>query len=463
MLTGAMVMMATVRLNEPDIWWHLKNAEHLLALHAFPSTDTYSYTATGTRWIDHAWLSELPYYLAYKAWGLRGIFSVYLWVHVAIFAGVYLLAILRSGRAKDAILATFAGVMFSLANMGPRTLIFGWLCFVVLLLLLELYDQQKIAHLWWLPPLFLLWINLHGSWIFGFVILGIYLVSGLVLRPWGLLAPMGWSWAKKCHLLGVTLACIPGLFLNPFGYRLPWYPFDLLFVQQLNLQRVDEWRPLSFQSTPGKLIFALAAVLFLSAILRRVPWKPQSLLLLGFCLYLAFAHMRFLFLAGILLPPILAERVRFLGEYEADKDRPWFSQAVIAAMLALAVWQYPSEKSLHDRLAEEYPEAALRFMRQQGVEGRIFNEYLFGGYLIWHAPEYKTFIDGRADIFVYNGVFDDYLKVVDIKQPLEVLDRYSVDWVLIAPRKPLGYVLEHSGRWTMVYADGAAELYRRAK
>jgi hypothetical protein len=79
----------------------------------------------------------------------------------------------------------------------------------------------------------------------------------------------------------------------------------------------------------------------------------------------------------------------------------------------------------------------------------------------WTAPELKLFIDGRTDIFVYKGVFDDYVGAVLIRRPFEVLDKYQIDYVLLEPNLPLTYLLEHSPAWRMIYSDKVAVLFER--
>jgi hypothetical protein len=101
-------------------------------------------------------------------------------------------------------------------------------------------------------------------------------------------------------------------------------------------------------------------------------------------------------------------------------------------------------------------------MQQNQISGRLFHFYDYGGYIEWNAPAIKTFADGRADIFIYNGVFDDYLKVNRIEQPLELLDKYRIDYVLFPIDKHLCYVLDRSAEWRTIYEDKVAKLYARA-
>ena len=133
----------------------------------------------------------------------------------------------------------------------------------------------------------------------------------------------------------------------------------------------------------------------------------------------------------------------------------------MAAMVGSLIFLFPSAAKLQQKVSEEYPTAALEFMQRQHIDGRIFNNYRWGGYMEWNAPQLKIFIDGRADIFVYNGTFDDHLKAVLIRSPFEVLDKYKIDYVLLEPAKPLTYLLKHSPAWHPIYTDKAAVLFER--
>jgi hypothetical protein len=461
MMLAGMFFIAGLRFTEPDIWWHLKNAEVLLDSGSFSPIDHYSWTASGSAWMNHEWLAEIPFYLAYGALGLRGLFLTYFILHGIIFAGVYYLGILRSGSAKDSICAAFLGMMLSLVSMGPRMLLFGWLCLIVLLIVLEKFDRGNGRVVWALPVLFCLWINLHGSWVFGFVILGIYLFSGTLGRSWGRLEAAQWTRPHLKTLWFATAGCVPALLINPYGYRLPWYPFDMLFAQKINMMRMDEWRALSFQYDYGKIVLFFLVTVLISSIVSQRPWKLHHLLLMFFAVYVGIIHMRFLFFSGIVLAPLLCERVPLMGAYDPAKDRPWFSKALVAAALIYVALFVPKEDYFRNEIAKEYPTEAVEYMRSTKVSGKLFNQYLWGGWLIFHAPEYKPFIDGRADIFVYNGVFEDYLKVVDIKGSFEVLDRHQVQYLLIDPETSLSYMVENHPGWKVIYEDKTAKLYER--
>ncbi len=181
-----------IGIGESDIWWHLLNARNLLQNHSFSRIDTHSFTVLGKPWVNFEWLSEIPFFLAFKAMGLQGIVAVYSTVMVLIFAGVYYRACKAGADCKSAAVATLAGICIGCVSLAPRTLLFGWLCMTALLLILDQFKRTG-KGLWLLPPLFTLWINLHGSWVFGMVVLVATIASGLVEGEWGLVMARRWT------------------------------------------------------------------------------------------------------------------------------------------------------------------------------------------------------------------------------------------------------------------------------
>ena len=141
--------------------------------------DFYSFTAAGSRWINEAWLGELPYYFGWRWLGIRGIYLVMLIETELILLGVFALAQLSSGNVKASFVASWLAVWLATVSFGPRTLLAGWMCLVAELFLLEQFRQGK-DWIWCLVPLFMLWANLHGSWLIGMVLFGVFCACGLL-------------------------------------------------------------------------------------------------------------------------------------------------------------------------------------------------------------------------------------------------------------------------------------------
>ena len=451
---------AKIRVSESDIWFHLRNAQELLKTHTFLRADLYTFTSAGSPLVNFEWLSELPYYLAFRSFGPSGLLAVYLVVLWLIFGDVFYLALRRGANYADAGLVTMAAVVLGSYSVGPRMLHFGWLCLTVLLIVLAQF-QQTGKGLWMLPPLFAIWINLHGSWVFGLVVLGIYIVSGLVQGRWSTVVAECWAPAQLRKLIVASVASVAALFVNPYGYKLVWYPFDLLSRQTAVRRDIIEWQSVDFHTLYGTLAMLMILSLLAAAWFSPEPWELRDVLLVVFALWTSLTHVRFLVFAAIVLVPILAPRLRLFSPYDPEKDKPWLNLALVTVVAGIIFWAYPNPSEIQSLIDADFPRDALYFMQQKHITGRLFNFYDFGGYIEWNAPTIKTFADGRADIFTYNGVLDDYLKINNIEQPFELLDRYKIDYVLFPVGKRLTYVLDHSSGWKAIYSDRVVRLYER--
>src|SRR5258706_7286072 len=448
-------------ISEPDIWWHLRNAQYILSTHTLPNSDQYSWTAAGSPWIDHEWLSELAFYGAYALAGLRGLVAFYLSLSAAIFLCLYYLCIRAGANPKTASIVLSLGIMMGHGSFGPRMLLLGWLLLVVLLLILQQFELTGKAPLWVVPPMFCVWINLHGSWVFGLIVLGIFIAAGMVEGEMGLITAHRWTRPQLKSLITVTIASAAALFINPFGYKLVNYPFDLLFKQQSNMLHIEEWHSVDFQHPQGRVAMILLLLLFTTGLLSIRRWKLSEVLLGCFALYTGFTHWRMQFCAALVFMPVIAQRLTLFPPYDEEKEKPLLNAAITLGVLITVLIKFPSQDLLQKFVHKDYPVDALAFMKAHGIKDHVFNSYGFGGYMIYHAPEIKTFVDGRADIFVYNGVFDDYYKASVIENTLEIFERYKVQHALLGHDVPVAYLLNHQLCWKQLYADDVAKVFEK--
>ncbi len=446
---------------DPDIWWHLRNAEYLFQNHQLPRHDLYSFTVAGAPWINHEWLSEVPFYLAWRAWGLAGINAATLVVIEFIFLGLLYLCYQESGHFKASIAACCFCTFLAKVSYGPRTILFGYLYLVILLIILQRFRRKGHAPLWLIPPLFCLWINTHGSWSLGLILFSIIAAAGLVNKGCGLVDAEPWSPSQIRKLVVTGLASVAALFANPFGARLVFYPFDLAFRQKLNISHVAEWVSVDFHDLRGKLVLVLLVTVFLAALLRRRRWTVVDVSLLLFALYSGLTYIRFLFLLAIVAAPLLAKLLDFVPHYRPEVDTPLINALVICLMIGGMVYYWPSTALLQRTVAEQYPAEVLPFLKTHPPAGLMLNFYLWGGYLELNDRNVKTFVDSRVDIFEYAGVLQDFLDLLTLKQPKPILDKYKIHYVLFPHSEPLTYVLEHDPEWKEIYSDELCVLLER--
>ena len=459
-LFGSIFAFDSGSIADPDIWWHLRNAEVLVQTHRVVNHDFYSFTASGSRWINEAWLSELPYYFGWHWMGIRGIYLVMLVETELILLGVFGLAQLTCRNVKAAFVASWLAVWLATVSFGPRTLLAGWMCLVAELFILELFREGKDWS-WWLVLLFALWANLHGSWLIGMVLFGVFSGCGLLHGEWGRVVAVQWTPAQMKKLAVVGGFSVAGLFLNPYSYHLVFYPFNFAFQQKLNVGHVDEWMSLDFHTLRGKILFAMLAATIALALMRRRRWRLDELafLLIGF--YAAMTYSRFLFLAGIVLTPILAKELDFLPPYRPTIDKPWLNAILIMTIIGGCLWRFPTSDFLLRDTVRNYPVRALAYLQHFHPQGRVFNDCLWGGYLIWNVRDIPVFIDSRIDIYEYNGVFVDYLDAMGIKNTLGILNKYDVRYVLYSKDSPVAYLLMNTPSWKIDYQDETTVMLER--
>ena len=445
---------------EPDIWWRLRNGSYLWQHHSLLHVDTYSFTAAGSPWTSFEWLSDLVFFSTFHIAGLQGIVAVYSLAMILIFAGVYYRCCLAGANYKDAVVATLGGICLGAVSLAPRPVLFGWIFLTAVLIAL---DHFRISGkgLWVLPPLFFVWINVHGSWIYGMVILVLTIAGGLIEGAWGLVVANRWSPAELRKLLLVLTVSIVALFVNPLGYKLVLYPFKFQLRLRPVMEFIEYWRPVDFSTWNGKLALGLIFAVLAAALFSRRRWRLDEVLIAAFALWSGLVHVRFLDLAAIIIVPILAPRLRLFTPYEPELDKPLLNAVIMLAVVVYVIHSFPSAAQLQMRVESEYPGGVLHFMQTHDMNGRIFHPAEFGGYLEWQAPQVKSFIDGRDEIFVANGTFADYISALQVKRPLEVLDKYKIDYVILEPYQPMAYVLQHSSTWHSVYSDNSAVLFER--
>jgi hypothetical protein len=436
-------------LRDPDIWWHLADARLLFTTGHFIQSEPYSFTVAGQPWINPEWLAEIPYWLSYQAFGLCGIYLVTGLVICANILLVYWRGYLNARNADSAFWAAGLGFVLMAVNVGPRMIALGYAALSLELLILEAAERGHRRWLWFLPAVFCLWVNMHGSWVIGMAILVLYLVAGSMRVHSGALAQDSLSPADRKHLLAVLAASLVALFINPYGWRLVWNPLDMMMNQKLNIASVAEWQPLKVGSFEGASLVLVLLLLVLANLKRGRTWKLYDLGIVFFGFYAAVDHVRFLYLAAVLIAPILAmDLARSFSQEPDAKTIPAMNALIAAAALVYVAIMFPSEAKLQKKLELEFP---LQTIRSIQPGWRTFNWDYVGGRMAFDSR--SSFLDSRLDTFEHHGVFQDYMAAMNLVDPLAVLNRYKVDHVLVLDLQPIAYLLKHTPGWQLVRSE----------
>ena len=472
---------------DSDTWWHLKAGQVTVERGRILQEDLFSHTRYGSPWINHSWLSQVVLYWLFDHFSYAGLGLWMAAVVVAAFAFVYL------QMEGDVFTRAFI-VILAAATSGviwvARPQLFSFLLTAVVAYLLYLFKWRGVNRLWLLPPLFILWVNLHAGYALGFIIL-LGFVVGEVLNNLLALVPsagsghrspgddpiVGWKGIGLVILFSLLSAVL--LVLNPSTTRMWVYPFQTARIQILQ-QFIQEWQspdfhPLHTQPFIWMLLATLAAV-GLSG--RRVD--GSDLVLTGGLAYAALLAGRNIAPFALVAAPALSRHVAvavqrwggaarargWLGTPRRRAPTPalgaanWGLLVLIVALAGVKVY-LPLRPGFNEALQRErLPVGAIEWIRANLPQGRMFNHYNWGGYLIWRLwPDYRVFVDGRTYLYG-DEILYDYVEIQATGPHCEeLLGEYEVSFVVTKAGDALGLVLGRTPGWRLVYEDVMVVIY----
>ncbi len=449
---------------EGDTWWHLAVGDHILTTHSWPRTDQYSFSAHGDSWIAYEWLGDVVIAVAHRLMGLTGMAVLLVGLTAAIVLLMYRYACLRSQNSKAAFVSCALLLPLAVISFTLRPQLLGYIFFLLTLIWLERFRQGKQKNLWLLPPLFLVWVNVHGTFAFGLAALGLYWASGLTDFRFGQIRAERWTEKQRRHLAVVTLFSLIALIITPYGTQLASYPVNMAFFQPVNIASFQEWRVPDFGGAYGKLLLAMILLFVLLPLFSRLEYRLEEVGLLLFGIYAACVHMRFVIVFAMIFAPFLATLLaRFVPPYRAGSDKPVLNLALVALVVFGCVRFFPSRPTLEKVVSRGFPSGAVKYIREHPSMGPVFNDEFWGGYLIEElAPQQKVFIDGRADLYESAGVLSDYIRITSLAPDTAfLLRKYHVRSCLIEPHSPLATLLAQLPGWRRVYSDRISVIYTR--
>ncbi|HUK42495.1 MAG TPA: hypothetical protein VLX11_15685 [Candidatus Acidoferrales bacterium] len=395
-------------IGDPDIWWRLRTGEWIVENHAVPTTDFLSTKAMDKPWIEYSWPFSVLVYVVYAGFGLAGL--VYFVVAMALLISLTIHRLVRKARLPFyAEIGLVALVLVSLRPlMTPRPWLFTILFFSIeLMIIARVRNSQDSRRLWLLPFLFFLWANIHIQFLYGLAALFLYLAE-LILLNYGHLigykkpAPN----VRIKEVIFVILCCIGATFATPYHTVLYQQIFEYIGLNQA-FQSITELLPMFFRSPDNWIVLflTLAAVYILGWQRTWLPY-PTSLILIA--IFVAFRARRDVWFLSIISAWVISECLH--SSWKASDARlsvkPILLSAagIVLALYFMSIHYQLNEKHLRSEVAAKYPVDAVNYVKSRRLSGPLFNDYDWGGFLIWSLPELPVSIDGRLNLFGDEGL-----------------------------------------------------------
>ena len=476
LLVAVVVLSAVVgldALSDPDVWWHMVLGSWILNHGHIPQTEMLSYTVNGTALAPHEWLSGVLF-----AWlnSIGGLFLLALVTGAVSWIG--LIAVALHGRIRGAGPVTIAvGLALSAKAaqpvLGIRPQVFTFAFLAITLLLVERHMRRGGRAIWALPPLFVLWANLHGGFVAGIAFMGLTVAVAMV--AWRFRLPNHVPVSRSLSLGIVAVACSLAACVNPQGIMS--YRFALSEATTEGAKGIIEWQPPNF-TDPG--LWSLLALVLLFVVLGAYSMRHRRLAardaILGVvaCGSALLAVRNTSVAVAVVTPMVMgwaadASRARSTRVFRPRRVTPGAVLAGVSIValasgaLGVAVARLQTSAS-PSGVGAVYPACATSVLERAPHTQWVFTLYADGGYVanrLW--PRDFVYIYGASDAFT-KANFASYYRIASgaTTSPTaqDLLDSSGTTAVLY-PGGTLTDELAHSPGWTRVLTDHGTVLLLR--
>jgi hypothetical protein len=480
-----------------DFWWHLAMGREIATTGTIPAVDAFSFTRVDEPFFNQSWLAQLCMYGLYVLGGLPLLILVQALVIVGTYGLLLHLCIVRTGRLRLCVgLMLLGTVPASFTNWVIRPQSYALPLFAIFLYVLTAWGLGRdgalarefrlggvrIPMLWLLPVLAVLWVNVHGSFVLGGVLIFLTFIGEWLRRAisdrqedlsWAQ-RPVGRAEDVLERLERPQRPPLSSLFmcgmlvggawlLNPQGLEVIGYVRNLLGSSQVT-QLVTEWAPPTIRDASGALffLFVMGGVLIL-AYARRAP-DPVDMLLLAAFFWLALSAIRNNIWFALVATPLYAVQAASWREQGTAvfQGQPKLNAMLIGVLSLLLLLSSPWVKpnlglppQLGALVDPTTPVAAVETLRSdQARPQRVFHDLGYGSYLIWAMPEQLVFIDPRIELYPFEQ-WQDFLQLSRGENVEALLERYDIDGLLLDQvyQKELVAWARSDERWELRYED----------
>jgi hypothetical protein len=459
-------------LADGDAGWHIRTGQYILAHHAVPHTDLFSFSKPGAQWFAWEWLSDVVFALLFGVGGLKGL-VLFCGVWIGLFATLLLRYSLWCGaNSLLALPLTLLAIGASGIHFLARPHLFTLLLLPASIWVLQADRREHRWFVWLLVPLTCLWANLHGGFLVLIALLGL-MVAGAVVEAW--LGSAGWAQVRRYALL--LALCGAATFLNPYGAQLHGHILDYIHSDWIR-NTIMEFQSPTFRSEAQSQfeILLLAGLVAAGFLLIRRRWTETLWLL--FLAHSSLVSVRHAPLYAAVAAPILAAtfthlwrertldlRRRAIGRIFFDLGQDLgplfgrFSVWGLVGVLALVVIDAPIRWP-KDFPKETFPTEIAQRYTVRLASARVLTTDQWADYLIFKFyPQQRVFFDGRSD-FYGETLGRQYLSLMQgSHESLKWLRQNQFNLVLIPVDWPLSEILKRERGWRVVEDDGHAILF----
>lgn len=453
-----------------DLPRHLRHGETILATGDVIRREVFTYTRPGIEFVGMEVGSQLLYTWVHRATGLAGVELAASAIIAAAFALIAAFLIRRGTDPLLAFLTAMAAAMVGMLHWAARPHVVSY---VLIVLLLAMLERERLPRWWHYALLFLIWANLHGGWVFGGLLCGIYMVGWFLESRLPQAPPEAMARARNALMGGLVAAA--ACFATPYGAKLPAHIVHH-FTERFLLDNTNEFRSPDFHMLgPKFFLAALLVLLFAFAIARERPRLPRLLLIVA-GVYFSLVSMRNITVFALTALPVAALsldaawrrlpdprrlRIGFARASAVSTTWPWVGLGVLMSLvLALRHGRAGSVQLVPDTFDPRiFPVAAVARFRAERLTGRIFHEFTWGGYMLYAWPEQKIFIDGGTDV-LGPELMKTHMEIMGLHpQWREHLADWHVEWALLEPRRALAAQLAREPGWRLEHCDRTAVLF----
>lgn len=451
---------------DPDLWGHIKFGEDVWKAKALIRSDPYSFTAYGSPWINHEWLSELIFYFTYLYLGDAGLLFGKLAIGLVIVLLIRKLCNFRENEAIIYAVIMVLAIMVISPGFMIRPQVFSFLFFTLYLYLLHRYFIQRKNLLFLLPCLMVFWVNLHGGFLMGWVLLFTVVVwkslTHFIINDRDGQLHLLWLW-----FFVTTVSTL----INPYGYQLLVFLYKTLSLPR----QISEWSPIELFDL-SHLHFKLMVLLFLAVLIvqkrYREGWEESAI---AMTVLASLAHQRHSPFFGIIIAPYLINRLSLMVT-DIQSRFPSLrlsviSQNIVTVLFGLmVVYQvyYGTSKYILTECriivdSRSYPISAVEFVRQNNIKGKMLLPMEWGEYVIWKQyPDCRVSIDGRfRTVYPETVVQDHFVADQDDDGWRNLIEKYPADILLARQTSFFQNLIENGKSWVYIYSDPTAIVFLR--